>query len=170
MTAFGLSPRTRRLTFNRPLSLESGDVLPRVSIAYRTWGELSPQADNAVIVCHALTGSADADEWWGPLFGPGRSLDPDRHFVVCSNVLGGCYGSTGPLTLAPDGQPWGGRFPRITIRDQVCAQMALADALGIRRIRFVIGGSMGGLQAVEWALLDPQRVGAVVKMCIRDRI
>ena len=169
MTAFGLSPRTRRLTFNRPLSLESGDVLPRVSIAYRTWGELSPQADNAVIVCHALTGSADADEWWGPLFGPGRSLDPDRHFIVCSNVLGGCYGSTGPLTLAPDGQPWGGRFPRITIRDQVYAQIALADALGIRHVRFVIGGSMGGLQALEWALLDPQRVGAVVTIAAAGR-
>lgn len=169
MTTFGLSPRTRRLTLDRPLSLESSEVMPSVNIAYRTWGELSPQADNAVIVCHALTGSADADEWWGPLFGPGRSLDPDRHFIVCSNVLGGCYGSTGPLTVAADGQPWGGRFPRITIRDQVCAQMALADALGIRGIRFVIGGSMGGLQALEWALLDPQRVGAVVTIAAAGR-
>jgi homoserine O-acetyltransferase len=169
MTSFALSPRTRRLTLERPLLLESGELLPQVSLAYRTWGELTPEADNAVIVCHALTGSADADQWWRPLFGAGRSLDPGRQFIVCSNVLGGCYGSSGPLTLAPDGQPWGGCFPRITIRDQVRAQMALADALGVRRIRYVIGGSMGGLQALEWALLDPQRVAAVVSIAAAGR-
>jgi len=169
MTAFALSPRTRRLTLERSLLLESGELLQQVSVAYRTWGELTPEADNAVIVCHALTGSADADEWWRPLFGAGRSLDPGRQFIVCSNVLGGCYGSSGPLTLAPDGQPWGGRFPRLTIRDQVRAQMALADALGVRRIPYVIGGSMGGLQALEWALLDPQRVAAVVSIAAAGR-
>lgn len=146
------------------LTLESGARLPEVSLAFRSWGSLAPGADNAVIVCHALTGSADADAWWAPLFGPGRALDPARHFIVCSNALGGCYGSTGPVTTAPDGRPWGGRFPRIGIRDQVRAQIALADALGIRRIRCVIGGSMGGLQALEWALLDPERVEAVVSL------
>lgn len=169
MTGFRLSDQTRVLDQGGALELESGVTLPGLQIAFRTWGRLSPRADNAVIVCHALTGSADADDWWAPLFGPGRCLDPERHFIVCSNVLGGCYGSSGPTTPAPDGQPWGARFPRVTIRDQVRAQMVLADALGIRHIRFVIGGSMGGLQALEWAVLDPQRVAAVVSIAASGR-
>lgn len=169
MTAFRISGETQRLALGRPFALELGGELPGVEIAYRTWGTLSPAGDNAVVVCHALTGSADADSWWAPLFGPGRTLDPARHFIVCSNVLGGCYGTTGPASRAPDGRRWGPRFPRITVRDQVQAQIALADALGIRRIRFVIGGSMGGLQALEWALLDPERVGAVVSIAAAGR-
>ena len=144
-----------------PLALDCGEVLPDLELAFRSWGRLSPTADNAVVVCHALTGTADADDWWAPLFGPGLALDPERDFIVCSNVLGGCYGSTGPTSIAPDGRPWGGRFPRLTVRDQVRAQMRLANALGIQKIRLVIGGSMGGLQALEWALLDPDRVEAI---------
>ncbi len=169
MTAFRISDATRWLAIGQPFALESGDILPDVQVAYRTWGTLSPAGDNAVVVCHALTGSADADTWWAPLFGPGRVLDPTRHFIVCSNVLGGCYGSTGPASVAPDGQLWGPRFPRVTIRDQVQLQMLLADHLGIRGIRFVIGGSMGGLQALEWPLLDPERVGAVVSIAAAGR-
>lgn len=169
MSGFALSGETRQLRLNEPFRLESGETIPDLRIAFRTWGRLSPDADNAVIVCHALTGSADADEWWAPLFGPGRVLDPERHFIVCSNVLGGCYGSTGPLDARPDGGRWGVSFPRITIRDQVRAQMALADRLGILGIRFVIGGSMGGLQALEWALLDPERVGAVISLAASGR-
>jgi homoserine O-acetyltransferase len=153
----------------QPFVLDSGVRLPGVELAYRTWGELSGNADNAVIVCHALTGNADADEWWAPLFGRGRTLDPEKHFIVCSNALGSCYGSTGPTSQAPDGRPWGSRFPRISIRDQVRAQIALADELGIARIRFVIGGSMGGLQALEWALQDPQRTEAVVCVAASGR-
>lgn len=169
MTAFRLSEQTKRLVLDQPFVLESGEILPEVVIAYRSWGQLSSAADNAVIICHALTGSADADDWWGSFFGAGRSFDPAKDFIVCANVLGGCYGSTGPTSPAPDGQPWGGRFPRLTIRDQVRAQMALADALGIRHIRFVIGGSLGGLQALEWAVLDRQRVGAVVSIAAAGR-
>lgn len=169
MTAFRISDATQWLALGQPFALESGDILPDVQVAYRTWGTLSPEGDNAVVVCHALTGSADADTWWAPLFGPGRVLDPTRHFIVCSNVLGGCYGSTGPASVAPDGQLWGPRFPRVTIRDQVQLQMLLADHLGIRGIRFVIGGSMGGLQALEWPLLDPERVGAVVSIAAAGR-
>lgn len=169
MTGFRLSEQSERLVLDQPFVLESGEVLPEVVIAYRSWGRLSPAADNAVIVCHALTGSADADDWWGALFGPGRSLDPGRDFIVCANVLGGCYGTTGPTSPAPDGRPWGARFPRLTIRDQVRAQMALADALAIRCIRFVIGGSLGGLQALEWAVLDHRRVGAVVSIAAAGR-
>lgn len=168
----GLAPAThgtRRLTLGRPFVLENGQTLPDVEIAYRTWGKLSADGDNAIVVCHALTGSADADSWWGALFGKNRALDPAHHFIVCSNVLGGCYGTTGPTSLAADGQPWGARFPRITVRDQVRLQIALADELGIQSIRCVIGGSMGGLQALEWALLDPRRVKTVVSIAASGR-
>jgi homoserine O-acetyltransferase len=160
---------TQRLVLDRPLRLESGATLPGVTIAWRSWGRLSARAENAVIVCHALTGSADADRWWAPLFGPGKALDPTRDFIVCSNVLGGCYGTTGPASLAPDGRRWGARFPALTIRDQVRAQMALADHLGIARIGLVVGGSMGGLQALEWALLDADRVAAVATLAASGR-
>ncbi len=169
MTAFRLSEKTQWLALGQPLLLESGTELPGVEIAYRTWGQLNAAADNAVIVCHALTGSPDADAWWGALFGPGRTLDPERYFIVCSNVLGGCYGTTGPASAAPDGRLWGARFPRVTLRDQVRLQMALADRLGVRGIRFVIGGSLGGLQALEWAVLDTERVDAVVSLAASGR-
>lgn len=169
MTGFRISEKTEWLALGQPFPLASGETLPEVKVAYRTWGRLNAAGDNAVVVCHALTGSADADAWWGDLFGPGRALDPEKYFIVCSNVLGGCYGTTGPASLAPDGLHWGARFPTVTVRDQVRLQMALADRLGIRGIRFVIGGSMGGLQALEWAVLDPQRVGAVVSIAASGR-
>lgn len=169
MIEFSLSRQTRRITIDRPFALESGEHLPNLEIAYRSWGKLAPDAANAVVVCHALTGSADADAWWPSFFGAGRVLDPVHDFVVCSNTLGGCYGSSGPLSAAPDGRPWGGRFPALTIRDQVRAQIALADQLGIRRIRLVLGGSLGGLQALEWALLDPQRVERVASIAASGR-
>lgn len=164
-----ISAGTRWLRLEQPLLLESGESLPGVEVAYRTWGKLSLAADNAVIVCHALTGTADADDWWRDLFGRGRTLDPEKYFIVCSNVLGGCYGTTGPASLDAEGRPWGARFPNITVRDQVHLQMLLADHLDIRGIRFVIGGSMGGLQALEWAVLDPARVGAVVSIAATGR-
>jgi homoserine O-acetyltransferase len=166
---FSLSRETKRLVIDQPFLLESGAILPHLAIAYRSWGTLAPEADNAIIVCHALTGSADADLWWAPLFGAGRALDPAHDFIVCSNALGGCYGSTGPISKAPDARPWGARFPALTIRDQVRAQIALADELGIRRIRLVLGGSMGGLQALEWALLDRERVQSVATIAASGR-
>lgn len=166
---FRLSPETRQLAIELPFVLESGEVLPRLEIAYRTWGSLAPARDNAIVVCHALTGSADADAWWPSYFGVGRVLDPTNDFIVCSNALGGCYGSTGPLSTAPDGRAWGGRFPALTLRDQVRAQIALADELGIRRIRLVLGGSLGGMQALEWALLDAERVERVASIAASGR-
>ncbi|MBI5791450.1 MAG: homoserine O-acetyltransferase [Rhodocyclales bacterium] len=169
MSLFPLSPHTLRWASGQPFVLESGAALPGLELAYRSWGTLNAAADNAVIVCHPLTGTADADDWWAPLFGAGRALDPTRDFIVCSNVLGGCYGSTGPASIAVDGRRWGARFPRVTVRDQVRAQMTLADAIGIRSIRLVIGGSMGGLQALEWALLDPQRVQTVATIAASAR-
>jgi homoserine O-acetyltransferase len=150
--------------FERPgaYALASGESLPRLSLAYRTWGTPSPARDNAVVVCHALTGSADADHWWSALFGPGHALDPERDFVVCANVLGGCYGSTGPSSPGPDGRPWRSRFPAITVTDIVRSQQHLLDALGVTSIRLVVGGSLGGMQALEWALLDPRVEAAAV--------
>ncbi|WP_213453305.1 homoserine O-acetyltransferase MetX [Rhizomonospora bruguierae] len=150
------------------LTLESGRVLPGVRMAYQTWGTLNATADNAVLVLHALTGDshvvgpAGPDQptpgWWDGLIGPGAPLDDSRYLVVAANVLGGCRGSTGPATPAPDGRPWGSRFPRVTVRDQVAAEAALADALGIRAFAAVVGGSMGGMRAVEWAIMYPDRV------------
>ncbi len=161
---------TRSLALGGPFPLESGDTLPEVTVAYRTWGRLSPAGDNAVLVCHALTGSPDVDRWWSPLLGPGRALDPEHDFVVCSNVLGSCYGTTGPTSLRPDGRErWGGDFPAITVRDIVRVQAVLLDALGVRRLRLVIGGSLGGMQVLEWALLRPERVEAIVPVAVSAR-
>ncbi len=160
---------TRSLALGGPFPLESGDRQPEVTVAYRTWGRLSPRGDNAVLVCHALTGSPDVDRWWAPLLGPGRALDPERDFVVCSNVLGSCYGTTGPTSLRPDGHRWGGDFPVISVRDVVRVQAALLDALGVRQLRLVIGGSLGGMQVLEWALLRPGRVEAVVPIAVSAR-
>lgn len=148
-----------------PLDLETGGVLSEVQLAYETWGRLNSDASNAVLVQHALTGSShvargesEEDGWWDDLVGPGRTVDTDRYFVVSVNMLGGCYGSTGPGSLAPDGTPWGSRFPFVTIRDSVRAEALLADLLGIGRWHSVLGGSMGGARALEWALVFPERV------------
>ncbi|HEY8533654.1 MAG TPA: homoserine O-acetyltransferase [Micromonospora sp.] len=150
------------------LVLESGRVLPNVRLAYETWGTLNDAGDNAVLVLHALTGDSHVvgppgpDQptpgWWEGMIGPGAPLDDRRYFVVAANVLGGCRGSTGPSTPAPDGKPWGSRFPRLTVRDQVAAEKALADRLGITSFAAVVGGSMGGMRALEWAIMYPDRV------------
>lgn len=161
-TAAAVSPETRSLRLAEPLGLECGTRLADVEVAYRTWGQLDAAGANAVVVCHALTGSADVDAWWGPLLGPGRVLDPERDFVVASNVLGGCYGTTGPLAARPgNSAAWGPDFPALTVRDLVAVQQRLLAALGVRRIRLVLGGSLGGMQALEWAALAPETVAAI---------
>ncbi|MGX5696593.1 homoserine O-acetyltransferase MetX [Agromyces soli] len=150
------------------VQLESGAALPDVVIAYETWGELSSARDNAVLVLHALTGDSHvvgpagpghpSAGWWPGVVGPGLAIDTDRWFVIAPNVLGGCQGSTGPASLAPDGAEWGGRFPFLTIRDQVTAQRALAAELGIGRFAAVVGGSMGAMHVLEWAVTAPEAV------------
>ena len=150
------------------LPLEIGGELPEFTLAYETWGTLAPDRANAVLVLHALTGDSHvagqasaghpSPGWWDPLVGPGRALDTDHWFVVAPNVLGGCQGSTGPASPGPGGRPWGGAFPRLTQRDQVAAEVRLADALGVDRWHAVIGGSMGGMRALEWAAGQPERV------------
>lgn len=160
--------RRQWIALPEPLALEAGGVLPDVRMAYETWGTLDATASNAVLVLHAATGDSHVTGpagpghptpgWWASLIGPGRALDPDRWFVVAPNVVGGCQGSTGPSSTAPDGQPWGSRFPIVTPRDTVAAETVLADALGIDRWACVIGGSMGGMRALEWAATEPERV------------
>ena len=174
-------PQGGRLWFrtDRPLALESGDVLPGYRLAYETRGTLNADRSNAVLVEHALTGDSHAagqaepghptPGWWDGMIGPGRVLDTARWFVVTPNVLGGCQGSTGPASPAPDGRPWGSRFPQLTVRDQVAAEAALADALGIRRWAAVLGGSMGGMRSLEWAVDRPSRVAAVLVLAAPAR-
>ena len=159
----------------RPFPLEGGGHLPEVVVAYETWGELDESASNAVLICHALTGDSHAagraaqghpaEGWWDGLIGPGRAIDTNRYFVVCSNVLGGCQGTTGPASIDPrTGRPYGAAFPVVTIRDMVRAQALLVTALGVQRWASVIGGSMGGMQVLEWATMFPDRVGSWVSI------
>ena len=147
------------------LELEGGGCLPDVTLAYETWGTLNADGSNAILIEHALTGSThvtrgDTDEpgWWEQLAGPGAPVDTDRFFVVSINIVGGCYGSTGPSSPAPDGAPWGSRFPLVTLRDSTVAEARLADQLGIHSWFAVLGGSMGGARALEWAITFPERV------------
>ncbi|MHB1065038.1 MAG: homoserine O-acetyltransferase MetX [Georgenia sp.] len=165
----GDAPGPRRFADLGALPLEAGGRLPHVRLAYETWGELNEAGDNAVLVLHALTGDShvvrhdagEPDGWWSQVVGPGRAIDTDRYFVVAPNVLGGCQGSTGPSSPAPDGTPWGSRFPLLTVRDQVAAEIELADRLGIGRWALVVGASMGGHRVLEWAVTAPERVAAV---------
>lgn len=154
-------PGERQFADIGDLVLESGAVLPSVRMAFQTWGRLNAQGDNAILVNHALTGWSDVPAWWPQMVGPGLPLDTDRYFVICPNVIGGCQGSTGPASLAPDGRRWGSRFPRITIRDMVAAELALTDLLGIARYVLALGPSMGGMRALEWAISHPARVDAI---------
>ncbi len=159
-----------------PLELELGGQLEQVAISFETYGELNAERDNAILLCHALTGSAHAagthqreqvPGWWDPLIGAEKPIDTSKYFVISSNVLGGCYGSTGPTSIDPStGKPYGINFPRYTIRDMVRAQKRLAEALGIEHFRAVIGGSMGGMQVLEWAVMYPEAVGAIVPIAI----
>ncbi len=178
---------TRHLDLPGPLSLDCGRELRGVRIAYETYGTLSPQRDNVILVCHALSGDAHAAGrsaerpaagtrdgfgaedrdgalgWWDGMIGPGKAFDTDRYFVVSTNLLGGCRGTTGPSSTDPDtGRPYGSRFPVITVADMVRAQRAFLDALGVERLAAVAGGSLGGMQALEWAVGYPDQVDSVV--------
>lgn len=170
VSATALSAETRLWRLDEPFGLEAGGCIPDAQLAYRTWGRLAPDGANAVLVCHALTGSADADEWWAGMFGPGRALDPARDFIVCSNVLAGCYGSSGPLQPHPeDGEPWGSRFPEVSVRDMVRMQARLLDHLGVEQLQLVLGPSLGGMQVLEWAAAFPERVAAIAPIGVSGR-
>lgn len=162
----------RRFAELGDLRLENASILPGVRLAYETWGELDAAKSNAVLVLHALTGDAHVlgeagpgqptPGWWPQIVGPGRIIDTDRYYVVAANVLGGCQGSTGPCSIAPDGTPWGSRFPVVSTRDQVRAEARLADLLGIEVWNLVIGASLGGHRAIEWAVSFPDRVARLI--------
>jgi len=163
--------RSRRLTLAEPLALDSGQALAGVEIAYETYGELAADKANAILVFHALTGDQYAASphpktgkpgWWARMVGPGKPIDTVRFHVICANIVGGCMGSTGPASPAADGQPYAMRFPVITIRDMVRAQVALLDALGIARLHAAVGGSMGGMQALSLAANFPERTAAAL--------
>jgi len=168
-TRFGLD---RRVTLPGPLELDSGATLAPVEIAYETYGTLAPDGGNAILICHALTMDQHVASphpitakpgWWMAMVGPGKPIDTDRHLVICANVLGSCMGSSGPASPNPaTGKPYGMAFPVITIRDMVRAQAMLLDHLGIGRLKAVIGGSMGGMQALSWPATFPDRVAAAV--------
>jgi len=143
------------------LELESGEKLLDTTIAYQSWGELNAAGDNAILVNHALTGWSDVPAWWPSIVGPGLPLDTNKYFVICPNVIGGCQGSTGPSSIAPDGKRWGSRFPSVTIRDMVAAELALTDALGISHYVLAVGPSLGGMRSLEWAIAHPTRVNAI---------
>ncbi|MBV6457419.1 MAG: Homoserine O-acetyltransferase [Fimbriimonadaceae bacterium] len=140
------------------LSLEHGESLDNVVVAFETWGELSPARDNAILICHALSGDSHAIGWWERMIGAGKPIDTEELFVIGTNALGGCRGTTGPSSLAPDGKPYGSRFPTVTVRDMIDAQVRLLDHLGIERLLCVAGGSMGGMQALELTVRAPARV------------
>ena len=158
---------------DRRFALDAGVALADVVVCYETWGRLDADASNAILLCHAWTGDSHAagpagrghaaPGWWDEAVGPGKAIDTDKYFVVCANVLGGCQGSTGPASPHPvDGAPYGSRFPVITIRDMVRSQARLMEHLGVSRWMSVIGGSMGGMQALEWAVMYPRRVKSLV--------
>ncbi len=155
--------------FEQALTLKSGAVLPQFDLVYETYGKLNADQSNAVLICHALSGTHhvagkySADDkypgWWDNLIGPGKPLDTNKFFVIGVNNLGGCHGSTGPSSINPaNGQPWGAKFPVLTVEDWVASQAMLADYLGIKQLAAVVGGSLGGMQALQWTLAYPDRV------------
>ena len=146
-----------------PFRLESGETLPGLTIAYHTFGELNADRSNCVWVCHALTANSDVADWWPGTVVEGGFLDPAKYFVVCANIIGSCYGSTGPMSVNPaTGAPYYDTFPRLTIRDMATAHILLANQLGIDRVAALIGSSVGGFQALEWAVMQPERFRSVV--------
>jgi homoserine O-acetyltransferase len=166
------------ITFDAPLTLDCGKTVAPLTVAYMTHGALNAERSNAILVCHALTGDqfvasahpvTGKSGWWDTMVGPGKPIDTDRFFVVCANVLGGCMGTTGPAEVQANGRPYGIDFPLVTVRDMVRAQAMLLDALGIEKVLSVIGGSMGGMQVLQWAATFPERVVSAVPIATAAR-
>ena len=164
----GDHPGERKFLTVTDVELESGFIFDEVTVAYETWGTLNESRDNAVYICHALTGDSHVTGpagpghktagWWDELVGPGAPIDTNQWFVVCANVLGGCQGTTGPASFGPDGRPWGGQFPTVTIADMVAVEVAVSDALGIDTWALMLGPSLGGMRVLEWMVAFPERV------------
>lgn len=152
----------QQLHIEKPFALEAGEVLPSLSISYTTLGTLSAAKDNVVWICHAFTANSNPTEWWGGLVGKGKFFNPEEYYIVCANIIGSCYGTTGPDSWSDDGTLYGEHFPLVSIRDLVQAHILLAEHLGIETIHCCIGGSMGGQQVLEWAIIEPQRIKNIV--------
>ncbi|ANO51435.1 homoserine O-acetyltransferase MetX [Woeseia oceani] len=160
-----VSALTRYYRLPGPLHLECGETLPEVEVAYRTWGDPANAAASTVLICHALTASADADVWWPGMIGADAAFDPATDYVVCSNLLGSCYGTTGPASLRTGAaERYRADFPAISVRDMVRVQRLLLDHLGVARLALVTGPSLGGMQAFEWAAMYPEQVDAIAPM------
>ncbi len=173
-----MNAHSQTLALTAPLPLDGGGELARVEVAYETYGALNADRSNAILLCHALTGDqyvasshpiTGKPGWWERMVGPGKPIDTDRFHVICANVIGSCMGSTGPASEAPDGRPHAMRFPVITIRDMVRAHVGLLDALGIERLHAVVGGSMGGMQALSLAANWPDRAERVLVIASTSR-
>ena len=165
-----IAAETQYLCVPGEFVLESGAILHDVEIAYRTWGKPENGADHAILICHALTGSADVEAWWPNIIGTGKTFDPARDYIVCANILGSCYGTTGPVSTVPGtGSRYQADFPSVSVRDMVELQRTLLDELGVTQLELVTGPSLGGMQALEWALMYPERVGSVVPIGVGGR-
>ena len=166
-------------TDNKPLLLESGTSIDELTVAYESYGKLNKDKSNAIIICHALSGDqfvasknplTDKDGWWARMVGSGKPIDTDKYFVICANVLGGCLGSTGPTSINPKtGEEYGLNFPVITISDMVNAQLRLVQYLEIEKLLSVIGGSMGGMQVLEWAASYPDKIHSAIPIATSSR-
>jgi len=144
-------------TYRQPIRLESGQLLPSLDVVYHTYGQLNADKSNIVWFCHALTANSDVADWWDSLVGEGKTYDPAKHFIICANIVGSCYGSSGPLSVSTEtNKPYFSAFPQVTIRDMVQAHIILRRHLQIEKIHTIIGGSMGGYQVLEWVLMEPQ--------------
>ena len=160
----------QKFNYQQEFVLESGNKLPHLEIGFHTYGKLNKNKDNVVWVCHALTANSDVLDWWKGLFGDGYHFNPDEHFIVCANILGSNYGTSNPLSINPvNGQPYYLAFPEISVRDMVKAHQLLAEHLGINHIHIVIGGSLGGQQAMEWGIIEPERIKNLILIATNAR-
>jgi homoserine O-acetyltransferase len=165
-----IAAETEFLTVSGGFVLESGEVLQDVEIAYRTWGNPENAAENAILICHALTGSADVEAWWPNIIGTGKAFDPAHDYINCANILGSCYGTTGPVSIKPGAsERYRADFPAISVRDMVELQRLLLDELGVEQLDLVTGPSLGGMQALEWAISYPDRVRSIVPIGVGGR-
>ncbi len=165
-----IAAETQFLRVAGEFALENGEVLQDVEIAYRTWGKPENAAEHAILICHALTGSADVEAWWPNIIGAGKTFDPADDYIVCANILGSCYGTTGPVSRKPGTRSrYQAGFPSVSVRDMVELQRVLLDELGVTQLELVTGPSLGGMQALEWALSYPERVGSVVPIGVGGR-
>src|SRR5579875_1858488 len=160
----------KNCTYTDIFQLESGKKLRNLEIAYHTFGSLNPEKNNVVWVCHALTANADVFDWWPGLFGEKALFNPEEHFIICANILGSAYGTTNPLSINPkDNEPYYLSFPEVTIRDMVKAHQLLAAHLNIQKIEVLIGGSLGGQQALEWAISEPEKINQLIVLASNAR-